>query len=66
VEETWHCLLGLSREAVKLKLQAVVEELQRWTNQNFFNTFLNEAQAGMPRLWMGTSQAVTGWGGTRC
>jgi hypothetical protein len=33
---------------VKLKLQAVVEELRRWTNQDFFNIFLDEAQAGMP------------------
>ncbi|GAQ84740.1 hypothetical protein KFL_002040010, partial [Klebsormidium nitens] len=44
---TWGCLLSVSREAVEQKLQATVEELRRLTNQDFFNTFLDEAQAGM-------------------
>jgi hypothetical protein len=35
---------------VELKLQATLEELRRLTNQNFFNTFLDEAQAGMRRM----------------
>jgi hypothetical protein len=48
--KTWGCLLSLSREAVELKLQATVEELRRLTSQDFFNTFLDEAQAGMREL----------------
>jgi hypothetical protein len=62
VEKTWRCLLGLSREAVKLKLQAVVEELRRWTNQDFFNIFLDEAQAGM-RIMDGYFPSRDGTGG---
>ncbi|GAQ84741.1 hypothetical protein KFL_002040010, partial [Klebsormidium nitens] len=45
--KTWGCLLSLSREAVELKLQATMEELRRRTRQDFFNTFLDESQAGM-------------------
>lgn len=45
--ETWGCLLSLSREAVELKLRATVEELRRRTKQDFFNTFVDESQAGM-------------------
>ncbi|GAQ92906.1 hypothetical protein KFL_011940030, partial [Klebsormidium nitens] len=48
--KTWGCLLSLSGEAVELKLQATLEELRRLTNQDFFNTFLDEAQAGMRRM----------------
>ncbi|GAQ92340.1 Predicted E3 ubiquitin ligase, partial [Klebsormidium nitens] len=48
--KTWGCLLSLSREALELKLQAVMEELRRLTNQDFFNTFLDEAQAGMREM----------------
>ncbi|GAQ91517.1 hypothetical protein KFL_007990030 [Klebsormidium nitens] len=48
--KTWGCLLSLSREAVEQKLQATMGELRRLTNQDFFNTFLDEAQVGTREL----------------
>jgi hypothetical protein len=47
---TWGCLLSLSREAVEQKLQATMGELRTLTNQDFFNTFWDEAQAGTREL----------------